>query len=160
MLETANDAQMAWSVYFVYGDREHIRFLLRNIFVENDDPDMVDAHFDQTADLWLIESGRRVGHVDLHSLISIPDDAGTRRVLVDWVRFDELVPAFLTGSVLHHGEELRLLAARDDFADTQSNLPLLYPDTPIGYGMQVWVDGDLTDQPYEIYPDPDPAESG
>ncbi|MCX5434111.1 hypothetical protein [Streptomyces sp. NBC_00062] len=100
------------------------------------------------------------GHVDLHSLISIPDDAGTRRVLVDWVRFDELVPAFLTGSVLRHGEELRLLAARDDFADTQSNLPLLYPDTPIGYGMQVWVDGDLTDQPYEIYPDPDPAENG
>ena len=79
-------------------------------------------------------------------------------MLIDWIRFDELVPAFLTGLVLRHGEELRLLAAQDDFADTQSNLPLLYPDTPIGYGMQVWVEGELTDQPYEIYPDPDPAE--
>lgn len=108
MLETANDAQVVWSVFFVYGDREHIRFLLRNIFVENDNPDMVDAHFDQTADLWLIENGRRIGHVDLHSLISVPDDAGTGRVLIDWVRFDELVPAFLTGLVLRHGEELRL----------------------------------------------------
>ncbi|MFD8459905.1 hypothetical protein [Streptomyces antimycoticus] len=158
MLETANDAQVVWSVFFVYGDREHIRFLLRNIFVENDNPDMVDAHVDQTADLWLIENGRRIGHVDLHSLISVPDDAGTGRVLIDWVRFDELVPAFLTGLVLRHGEELRLPAVQDDFADTQSNLPLLYPDTPIGYGMQVWVEGELTDQPYEIYPDPDPAK--
>lgn len=151
---------MSWSVFFVYGDREHIRFLLQNLFVENDDTDMVDAHFDQTADLWLVESGRRVGHVDLHSLISPPDDAGARRAAVDWVRFDELVPATLTGVALHHGEELRLMAPQDDFAGTQSYLPLLYPHTPICYGMQVWVDGDLSDQPYEIYPDPDPAETG
>ncbi|MFF8903108.1 hypothetical protein ACF082_37250 [Streptomyces lydicus] len=157
MLETANDAQMAWSVFFVYGDREHIRFLLRSIFVENDDQDVVDAHLGQTADLWVIENGRCVGHVDLHSLLSIHEDAGSRQVLLDWIRFDQLVPASLAGSVLRHGEKLRLLAAQEDFPDTQSNLPSLYPDTLIGYGMQVWVEGDLSDEPYEVYPDPDPA---
>jgi len=158
VLETANDAQMTWSTFFVYGDREHIRFLLRSIFTDNDDPDIVQAHLDQTADLWLIENGRRAGHVDLHSLISNPDDAGTGQVAIDWIRFDELVPASLTGPVLRHGEKLWLPAAPEDFADSQSYLPFLYPDTPIGYGMQVWAEGELTDEPYEVYPDPDPAE--
>lgn len=152
---------MQWSIFFVYGDREHIRSLLQSIFVESDDQDLIEAHLGQTADLWVVEYGRRVGHVDLHSLITIPgdvpDDADRRQVAIDWARFDELVPASLAGPRLRHGEELGLLAPQEDFADTESHLPLVYPDTPISYGMQVWVEGDLTDEPYEVYRDPHPV---
>ena len=160
VLETANDAQMQWSIFFVYGNREHIRLLLQNIFVESNDQDMIEAHLGQTADLWVVEYGRRVGYVDLHSIITIPDDVDGNQVSIDWVRFDELVPASLAGSRLRHGEELGLLAPHEDFANTESHLPHVYPDTPISYGMQAWVEGDLTDEPYEVYPDPDPAHKG
>lgn len=160
VLETANDAQLRWSVFFVYRDRDHIRSLLRSIFVASDDQDLTEAHLGQTADLWVVEDGRRAGHVDLHSLITVSDDGNRTRVAIDWARFDALVPAALVGRRLRHGEVLGLQAAQEDFAGTESHLPLVYPDTPISYGMQVWVEGDLTDEPYEVYRDPHPVHWG
>lgn len=101
-----------------------------------------------------MEHGRRTGHVDLRPMLEETDE---ETVAIDWSAFDDAVPATLAGSPLRHGEELVLLDVAAGFGDTESELRHLYPDTPISYGMQVWVDGEMSDQPYEIFTDPDPA---
>ena len=67
------------------------------------------------------------------------------------------MPTALAGPLLRHGEELTLLAPSADFPSGVSDLSEIYPDRALCYGMQVWVDGELSDQPYEVYADPDPA---
>jgi hypothetical protein len=158
VLEKTYAGQMEWSLFFVYSQREHIRALLQDMFLDNPDPDViygqVSSHEDgESADLWLIEHGRRTGYVDLRPFIQESDDG---EIAIDWPGFDAAIPAALAGPPLRHGEELQLRDARVDFQNTTSELPNIYPDHPISYGMQVWVDGDMSDQPYEAFIDPDP----
>ncbi|MGW6916345.1 hypothetical protein ACWGB8_21350 [Kitasatospora sp. NPDC054939] len=106
VLEKAYHGQADYSVLFVYSRREHIRALLQDLLVDHD-PEETGLHFDgESADLWLVEHGRRVGHIDLHPLIRRTDD---HAVVIDWAGFEAAVPAALTGPVLRHGETLALL---------------------------------------------------
>jgi len=159
VLEKTYDGQMEWSLLFVFSQREHIRAVLTSMYVDNPDQDVLESQVSdhlsgETADLWLIEHGRRTGHVDLRPML---EETEEETIAIDWPAFDKAVPATLAGSPLRHGEELVLLDAAADFGDTESELRHLYPETPVSYGMQVWVDGEMSDQPYEILPDPDPA---
>ncbi|MEU2392683.1 hypothetical protein [Streptomyces sp. NPDC007369] len=154
ILEKAYRAQAEYSVLFVYSRRDHVRALLQDMLVDND-PEETGLHFDgESADLWLVEHGHRVGHIDLHPLIRRTDD---REVVIDWAGFEAAVPAALSGPVLRRGEELALHDPAAEFPSDASDLPCIYPDQAVRYGMQVWVDGELSDQPYEVYRDPDPA---
>ncbi|MER6989210.1 hypothetical protein ABT337_06530 [Saccharopolyspora hirsuta] len=158
VLEKTYSGQMDWSLFFVYSRREHIRALLQDMFVDNPDPDVVDGQISshdggETADLWLIEHGRRTGHVDLRRFIQ---ESAEGEITIDWPAFDAAVPAALAGPPLRHGEELQLRDVRADFQNTTSELLTIYPDDPVSYGMQVWVEGDMSGQPYEVFTDPDP----
>lgn len=154
VLEKAYHGQADYSVLFVYSRRNHVRALLQDMLIDSD-PEETGLHFEgESADLWLVEHGRRVGHVDLHPLIRLTDD---REVVIDWASFEAMVPAALSGPLLRHGEELALLDPSADFPSDVSDLSDIYPDRAVRYGMQVWVDGELSDQPYEAYTDPDPA---
>lgn len=154
VLEKAYHGQVDYSILFVYSQRDYVRALLQDMLVDND-PEETGLHFEgESADLWLVERGRRVGHLDLHPLIQLTD---TREVVIDWASFETMVPAALAGPLLRHGEELALLAPSADFPSGVSDLSEIYPDGAVRYGMQVWVDGELSDQPYEVYSDPDPA---
>ncbi|MEV0781258.1 hypothetical protein [Streptomyces sp. NPDC050428] len=158
VLEKTYTGQMDWSLFFVYSQREHIRALLRDIFLDNPDPDVIDGQFEshlggESADLWLIEHGRRTGHVDLRPFIHWTEGGG---VVIDWPAFDVAVPTALAGAPLRHGEELQLRDVRADFQHPNSELFNLYPDNPVSYGMQVWVEGEMSGQPYEMFTDPDP----
>lgn len=151
VLEKTYAGQMEWSLFFVYSRREHIRAVLTSMYVDNPDQDVLESQVSdhlsgETADLWLIENGRRTGHVDLLPML---EETEEETLAIDWSAFDDAVPA-----TLPEHPEAQLAA---DFADTESELRHLYPDTPVSYCMQVWVDGEMSDQPYEIFPDPDPA---
>lgn len=161
VLEKTYTGQMDWSLFFVYSRREHIYALLRDLFLDNPDPDVIagqiSVHDDgESADLWLIEHGRRTGYVDLRPFVQESDEG---EIDIDWPAFDAAVPAALAGTPLQHGEALQLREAKVDFQNTVSTLANLYPDHPVSYGMQVWVDGVMSDQPYEVYTDPDPESA-
>jgi hypothetical protein len=104
VLEKTYNGQMDWSLFFVYSQREHIRALLRDMFLDNPDPDVVDSQISdhdsgESADLWLIEHGRRTGHVDLRPFIQETDEG---EVVIDWPAFDAAVPTALAGTPLQH----------------------------------------------------------
>ncbi|MFJ9849358.1 hypothetical protein [Streptomyces sp. NPDC101150] len=164
VLEKSYSGQTEWSLFFVYARREHIRALLQGMYVDHPDPEerqgWIDVHFDgESADLWLIENGRLTGHVDLRRFIRDADEeGGTRReVVLDRAGFEEAVPAVLEGAPLRHGQELHLVDAAGDFRDTYAQLPYLYPERPVRYGMQLAGDDGLSDEPYAYFTDPDPA---
>ncbi|GAB3965794.1 hypothetical protein GCM10029978_029390 [Actinoallomurus acanthiterrae] len=108
----------------------------------------------------MIEGGRLTHHLDLRPLIDVPDvfDPGDDEGRIDWQAFDAAVPATLRGPLLRRGEELRPLDVRRDFVSTESDLPALYPDHPLGYGMSLWMDNKVTDEPRRVLHRPTPAE--
>ncbi|MFI0451256.1 hypothetical protein [Actinomadura sp. 6N118] len=160
VLEVNFAGQVSWDLFFVYNQRDHIRALLRDMFFDNHDPDTVEMHRSQcsqgyeTHQLWVIEHGRRTRHIDLQPLIHIPD-SNSDDCEIDWNAFDAAVPATLQGPPLHHGEELQLQNARKDF--TGSQLLAFHPDNLLTYGIQLWGDHGLSDEPRYVYTDPDPC---
>jgi hypothetical protein len=164
VLEKTYRGQVDWSLFFVYAQRAHIRALLQDMYFDTPDPDerqgWIDVHFEgESADLWLIENGRRTGHIDLRRFIRDADEEGgaEREVAIDWAGFEEAVPAVLEGVPLRHGQELHLVDAAGDFQDTDAELPYLYPHHPVRYGMQLSTVDGLSDEPYAYFTDPDPA---
>ncbi|MDA2812791.1 hypothetical protein O4J56_19255 [Nocardiopsis sp. RSe5-2] len=158
VLEKTYTGQVDWSLFFVYSRREHIRALLQDMYIDNPDPDLIEGMWEshdsgESADLWLIEHGRCTGRVDLRPFILTADEGDSA---IDWTGFDAAVPAALNGPPLKHGEELRLQDAAAYFQDTARVPADFYPDEPVRYGMQVWVDGNMLDQPYDHFTDPDP----
>ncbi|MBA0053230.1 hypothetical protein E0L36_20835 [Streptomyces sp. AJS327] len=166
VLEKTYDGRSAWTLFFVYARRAHIWAVLRDMYVDNPDPDVVDGQIccheeGETADLWLIEGGRRTGHVDLTVFLGEPvertEPGGSERQLeLDRAGFEAAVPAALAGAPLRHGEDLQLFGGQADFRDLDAELPFLYPEHPLHYGMQVWGEGELSDEPYDVFTDPDP----
>lgn len=105
----------------------------------------------------MIEGGRLTHHLDLRPLIDVPDvfDPEDDEGRIDRQAFDAAVPATLRGPLLRRGEELRLLDVRRDFASTESDLPVLYPDQPLAFGMSLWMNSEVTDEPATYFTDPD-----
>ncbi|MFF4698988.1 hypothetical protein [Streptomyces chattanoogensis] len=164
VLEKTHYGQMDWSLFFVYAEREHIRALLQDMYVDGPDDDarqgQIDSHIGgESADLWLIEHGRRTGHVDLRPFIrdADPAEGAENAVVIDRAGFEAAVPAALEGVPLQRGETLHLVDAEGDFRGTAAELPALYPHDPVQYGMQVWVEGRLSDEPAAYLTDPDPG---
>ncbi|MFD8377904.1 hypothetical protein ACFV2X_04885 [Streptomyces sp. NPDC059679] len=165
ILERQFSTQLDWTTFFVYNRRDHIRLLLTELFFDAEDSDRVEStridHVDngETSDLWVIEGGRLICHVDLRPLIDVPDgfDPESDEGRIDWRTFDAAVPADLRGPLLGRGEELRLLDADQDFAATTSDLPTLYPGRRLVYGMNLWMNGELSDEPAAYFTDPDPS---
>jgi hypothetical protein len=137
VLEVNFAGQVSWDLFFVYNQRDHIRFLLRDMFFDNHDPDTVEMHRYQywegyeTHQLWVIEHGGRTQRIDLQPFIDIPD-VDSDDCEIDWNAFDSAIPPTVQGPLLRHGEQLRLRNVRKDF--TGSQLSALYPDNPLSHG--------------------------
>lgn len=133
--------QVEHTLFFVYPERDHIRFLLRDMYVDNPNPDLVEsmteAHDNgETADLWLVERGRVTARIDLLPFLELDRDG---RMVIDRDGFDAAVPATIDGEPIRRGDAL----------------PPLDGIEGLRYGMWVDVGGELDDQPEYEFTAPD-----